>query len=110
MTRHILQGRTDQEVLWWQRRGFLKAAAAWTAMGGAAAAHAQQRSNIVELVGDATINGERLVPQRQIQTGDQIATGPGSQLVFAIGNSSYLVRQNSRFAVERGATLNTVSL
>ena len=110
MTQHTLDGRTEDEVLWFQRRSFLHAAAAWTAMGGFEAAHAQQRSNIVELVGDATINGERLTPQRQVQTGDQIATGPGSQLVFAIGNSSYLVRQNSRFAVERGATLNTVSL
>jgi hypothetical protein len=110
MTQHTLVGRTEDEVLWFQRRSFLQAAAAWTAMGGAAAAHAQQRSNIVELVGDATINGERLLRQRQIQTGDTLETGPGSQLVFTIGNSSYLVRQNSRFAVERGATLNTVSL
>jgi hypothetical protein len=110
MTQHILVGRTEAEVLWWQRRSFMQAAAAWTAMGGAAAAHAQQRSNIVEMVGDININGERLQPQRTIQTGDQIVTGPGSNLVFAIGNSSFLVRQNSRFAVERGATLNTVSL
>jgi hypothetical protein len=110
MTRHILAGRTDDEVLWFQRRDFLRAAAAWTAMGGFEAAHAQQRSNIVELVGDATVNGERLLAQRTLQTGDQIATGPGSHLVFAIGNSSFLVRQNSRMAVERGTTLNTVSL
>ena len=110
MTQHTLAGRTEDEVLWFQRRSFLQAAAAWTAMGGSAAAHAQQRSNIVELVGDATVNGERLQPQRQLQTGDQIATGPGSQLVFAIGNSSFLVRQNSRITVERGATLNTVSV
>lgn len=110
MTQHILLGRTEDEVLWHQRRGFLQAAAAWTAMGGFTAAQAQQRTNIVELEGDATINGERLLPQRFIQTGDQIATGPGSRLVFAIGNSSYLVRQNTRFAVERGQTLNTVSL
>ena len=110
MTQHTLAGRKEEEVLWFQRRSFLQAAAAWSAMGGFAAAHAQQRSNIVDLVGDATINGERLQAQRQVQTGDQIATGPGSYLVFAIGNSSFLVRQNSRFAVERGATLNTVSL
>lgn len=110
MTQHTLAGRTEDEVLWFQRRSFLQAAAAWTAMGGSAAAHAQQRSNVVELVGDATINGERLLPQRQVQTGDQVATGPGSHLVFAIGNTAFLVRQNSRFAVERGATLNTVSL
>jgi hypothetical protein len=110
MTRHTLAGRTEDEVLWFQRRSFLQAAAAWTAMGGFETAQAQQRSNIVELVGDATVNGERLLPQRTLQTGDQIATGPGSHLVFAIGNSSFLVRQNTRMSVERGVTLNTVSL
>lgn len=110
MTQHILLDRTDDEVLWFQRRSFIKAAAAWTAMGGAAAAHAQQRSNVVEMVGDITVNGERLMPQRALQTGDQIATGPNSHMVFVVGNSSFLVRQNSRLAVERGRTLNTVSL
>ena len=110
MTQHTLSGRTEAEILWFQRRSFLQAAAAWTAMGGFEAAHAQQRTNIVELVGDANVNGERLLPQRTLQTGDQISTGPDSHLVFAIGNSSFMVRQNSRMAVERGATLNTVSV
>ena len=110
MTQHILQGRTEQEVLWFQRRSFLQAAAAWSTMGGFAAAQAQQRTNIVELRGDAQINGQRLNQQQTIQTGDSLETGPDSQLVFVIGNSSYLVRQNSRFTVERGATLNAVSV
>jgi hypothetical protein len=110
MTQHILQGRTETELLWFQRRGFLHAAAAWTAMGGFAGAQAQQRSNIVELRGDATINGERLSAQRTIQTGDSVETGPGSQLIFVVGNSAFQVRQNSRLTVERGATLNAVSV
>ena len=110
MTQHTLMGRTEKEVLWFQRRSFVQAAAAWTAMGGYEAAQAQQRSNIVEMVGDVTVNGERLVAQRTLQTGDQIQTGPDSHLVFAIGNSSFLVRQNSRMAVERGQTLTTVSV
>lgn len=109
-TRHELQGRTEDEMLWWQRRGFLRAAATWTAMGGFAAAHAQQRSNIVELVGDATVNGERLTRDRTIQTGDSLETGPGSNLVFVIGNSSFQVRQNSRLTVERGPSLFAVSV
>jgi hypothetical protein len=109
-TRHELHGRTEDEVLWWQRRSFLQAAAGWTAMGGFAAAQAQQRSNIVELVGDATVNDERLTRDRTIQTGDSIATGPGSSLIFVIGNSSFQVRQNTRFAVERGASLFAVSV
>lgn len=110
MTQHILQGRTEGEIHWFRRRGFLQAAAAWTAMGGLAAAQAQQRSNIVELRGDALLNGERLTPQRTIQTGDRLQTGPGSHLVFVIGNSAFMVRQNSRVTLERGPTLNTVSV
>ncbi len=110
MTKHTLIGRTEDEVLWFQRRGFLQGAAAWTAMGGFEAAYAQRRSNVVEMVGDVNVNGGQLLPGRTVQTGDQIATGPESNLVFVIGNSSFLVRQNSRMTVERGATLNTVSV
>jgi hypothetical protein len=110
MTQHTLQGRTEKEVTWFQRRSFLQAAAAWTAMGGYGAAVAQQRGNIVELNGDAQINGQRMSQQQTIQTGDSIETGPGSNLVFVLGNTSFLVRQNSRMTVERGNTLNAVSV
>ena len=110
MTQHTLQGRDEKEVLWFQRRSFLQAAAAWTAMGGFAAAHAQQRTNIVELQGDALVNGRRLTPDQTVQTGDEVQTGPGSNLIFVIGNSSFQVRQNSRITVERGASLFSVSL
>jgi hypothetical protein len=110
MTHHLLQNRNEKEILWFQRRDTLKAAAAWVAMGGLPAAKAQQRSNIVELTGDALINGSRLLPGQTIQTGDQIQTGPGASLVFALGNASFRVRQNSMMAVERGATLSIVSL
>jgi hypothetical protein len=109
MTQHVLQGRTEDEVLWFQRRSFLSAAAAWAAMGGYSAAQAQQRSNIVELTGDARVNGQRLLPQQFIQSGDEVQTGPGTNLVFVVGNSAFQVRQNSRFLVERGNTINAVS-
>ena len=110
MTQHLLQNRNEKEILWFQRRDTLKAAAAWVAMGGLPTAMAQQRSNIVELTGDALVNGSRLLPGQTIQTGDQIQTGPGASLVFALGNASFRVRQNSMMAVERGATLSIVSL
>jgi hypothetical protein len=110
MTQHILQGRSEDEILWFQRRSFLRAAAAWSALGGFAAAHAQQRTNIVELRGDALINGERLNPRQTIQTGDSLETGPGSHLIFVLGNSAFQVRQNSRITVERGSTLSAVSV
>lgn len=110
MTHHTLQGRSEAEVTWFQRRDTLKAAAAWVAMGGMPAALAQQRSNVVEFVGDVLLNGQRMRPQQTIQTGDEILTGPASRLVFLIGNAAFHVRQNSRLTVERGNTLNTVSL
>ena len=110
MTQHQLKNRSEQEILWFQRRDTLKAAAAWMAMGGLPAAMAQQRSNVVELVGDALLNGRRLVPNQTVQTGDRIETGPGAGLVFALGNASFRVRQNSMVTVERGSTLSVVSL
>ena len=110
MSHHSLQGRTEQEVLWTRRRSFLQAAAAWTALGGFAAAQAQQRSNIVELRGDALLNGRPLRQQQTIQTGDRIETGPGGHLIFVVGNSAYHLRQNTSIQVERGDTLNTVSV
>ena len=110
MTQHTLRGRSEKELLWYQRRSFLGAAAAWTASGGFAAAQAQQRGNIVELVGDAQLNGAPLRPDQTIQTGDNISTGPGTTLVFVVGNSSFKVRQNSRLSVERGDSLNAVSI
>jgi len=110
MDQHELNGRKSEELLWFQRRSFLASAAAWVGAGGFVCANAQQRSNIVELRGDALLNGSRLLPGQTIQTGDSVQTGPGTHLVFVIGNSSFLVRQNSRMVVERGASLFTVSV
>lgn len=110
MTQHTLQGRSEQEILWFQRRDALKAAAAWVAMGGLPAAMAQERSNVVQKTGDALLNGLTLLPGQSIQTGDQITTGPGANLMFVIGNAAFQVRQNSSLSVERGNSLNAVSL
>lgn len=110
MTQHSLQGRREDEVLWFQRRSFLQGAAAFTALGGFGAAWAQSRSNIVELHGDALINGQRLSAQQTIQTGDTLQTGPQSTLTFVLGNSAFHVRQNSSLTLERGATLSAISI
>jgi hypothetical protein len=110
MSIHILQGRTESELLWTRRRSFLQGALAWTTLGGFAAAHAQQRSNVVDLQGDALLNGQRMRRENVVQTGDSIQTGPGSSLAFVVGNSAFHVRENSRITVERGQTLNTVSV
>lgn len=110
MSTHVLQHRTEAELLWFRRRSFVQAAAGWIATGGFAAAQAQQRSNVVQLEGDVLLNGQRMRRETVVQTGDRIETGPGSLAVFAIGNSAFHVRQNSHLTVERGATLNAVSV
>lgn len=110
MSEHRLIGRRDQELAWFRRRGFLQAAAAWSAGGGFSAARAQTRSNVVERRGDVLINGRPLLAGQSIQSGDSVQSGPGAQLVFVIGNSSFLVRENSYLSVERGNSLFSVSL
>lgn len=110
MTQHTLHQRKETELLWFQRRDFLQAAAAWTALGGWGAAQAQARSNVVQLTGDALLNGSRMLAQHTVQTGDEIRTGPGSSLIFVLGNAAFHVRQNSTMTVERGASLTTVSV
>lgn len=72
-----------------------------------AAAH--QRSNVVELVGDVQLNGQRLLPDQTVQTGDQLQTGTASSVIFFIGDSAFHVRANSRLSLERGHSLTTVS-
>lgn len=107
---HVLLERSEKEVSWHRRRGFLQAAASWSALGGFSAALAQQRSNVVERRGDFLVNGRPMAPQQSIQSGDTVQSGPNSDMVFVVGNASFLVRQNSYLTVERGATLYTVSV
>jgi hypothetical protein len=109
MGQHQLQGRSESELLWFQRRDFLKAAAAWSALG-TGGTWAQSAGNVVQLTGDVLVNGVPLLSQQNVQTGDQIRTGPGSTLIFVLGTSSFHVRQNSMMTVERGASLFAIGM
>ncbi len=110
MTAHTLQGLDEDEILWFRRREVITAGAGWIAMGGFGGAWAQDRSNVVDAAGEIALNGQRWLPGQSIQTGDDIATGPASRLVFVIGNAAFHVRQNTRLQVGRGGSLNAVSL
>lgn len=99
-SQHQLQGRTEDEVVWYQRRSLLQAAAAWTAAGGFTAAHAQQGRNVVEMRGDVRRNGQALAAGEGIAPGDRIETGPGSSVVFTVGKDAFMVRQNTRVSLE----------
>lgn len=109
MIRSVLPSRLEQPTPWFRRRDTLKAAAAWLAMGGFPAAMAAQRSNLVQLIGGVQLNGQRLLPDQTVQTGDQLQTGPASSVIFVIGDSAFHVRANSRLSLERGKSLTTVS-
>lgn len=102
MNTHAWLGRSAADASWYTRRVFVQAAAAWLASGGYAAAMTQQRSNVVEAQGDLLVNGRKLQPEQAIQAGDMVETGPGSRLVFVVGESAFQARPNSRFAFEAG--------
>jgi len=54
----------------------------------------------VDLRGDVLRNGTRLQAQDRIAAGDQLETGPGSRVVLTVGDSAFLVRENTRLALE----------
>lgn len=109
MKAHTLLGRSAAELGWFERRSFLKAAASWSLMGSFPGAIAANRSNVVEQMGDVLLNGARLLPQQGIEVGDQIETGPGTSLVFVLGDAAFQVRQNSRMLVEGEVSSSTVN-
>ena len=100
----------EKDIFWFQRRSFIQAAAAFTAAGLWLPAHAQSRSNVVELAGDAKLNGTSMRSDSIVQTGDLLQTGPNSRLTFVIGGTSMHLRQNSSLKIERGASINFVSV
>ena len=110
MTDHTLQGRTASELHWFRRRRFLQAAAGWVSLGGIATAQAQGRGTVVELNGDALLNGAPLRPDQAIQPGDAIGTGPGTRLTFVIGSDAFHVRQNSQLQLEAGNSASVVGV
>lgn len=107
---HQLEGLNESELLWTRRRDVLSAAAAFVAAGGVSAVQAQSLSNIVQITGDVLGNGLRLTNRDSVQSGDTVETGPGSTLVFVIGAAAFHLRQNTRLRVERGRSLNFVSM
>lgn len=56
--------------------------------------------SIYRLDGSATINGQPATLTSPIRPGDEISTGPGSRLVFAVDQDAFLLRENSQVQLE----------
>ena len=86
------------------RRHLLQAASLWAATGGWQGVRAQSANNmpsrVVELRGDVLRNGARIGLQDAIAAGDRLETGPGSRVVLTVGDSAFLVRENTHLALE----------
>lgn len=84
------------------RRSLVQATALWTAAGSWPAVQAQDAptSRVVAVQGEVLRNGARLAAQERFAAGDRIETGPGATAVFTVGDSAFLVRENTRLALE----------
>lgn len=102
MTPHPLfpPSPTERTVTGLQRRHLMQAAAAWATAGAWNAVLAQPQSRMVELRGDILRNGQRITRADTMAAGDRIETGPGSNAVFTVGDSAFLVRENTRLVLE----------
>ena len=91
---------TDNPAPRLQRRSLVQATAVWATVGTWSAALAQPQSRMVELRGDVLRNGRPLTARDTVATGDRLETGPGSSAVFTVGDSAFLVRENTRLVLE----------
>lgn len=109
MTQHYFQDCSESDVLWFQRRDFLKSAAAWLALGGASTASAENRSNVVSITGDVLANGKPLIKGQAIYATDSISTGPKSNLVVVMGTSAFQVRPNTKLTFDGAISTQIVN-
>src|SRR5262245_53419661 len=56
--------------------------------------------SIYRLEGTATVNGKPATAKTQIGPRDTVETGKGSEIVFAVGESAFILRESSRVALE----------
>jgi hypothetical protein len=81
------------------RRQFLTASAV---LGAALLLPGTARSAAVrQLQGNVRVNGQRATRSTRVRPGDTIETGPNSRFVFVVGQDAFLLREQSRLALDR---------
>ncbi|BBL69506.1 FecR family protein [Methylogaea oryzae] len=61
--------------------------------------------SIYRIDGDVLVNGQTADEQTRIGAGDRIQTGPGSQVVFAVGQDAFILRERSELRLSGGGGL-----
>ena len=56
--------------------------------------------SIFSLDGQVQVNGQSADLETRIRTGDLVKTGKGSEVVFAVGSDSFILRSNSQMEIE----------
>jgi hypothetical protein len=55
--------------------------------------------SIFTLKGDVSVNGKKADKSTRIRAGDTVRTGGGSEVIFAVGGDSFLLRDNSELQI-----------
>ena len=58
--------------------------------------------SIFSLEGDVRVNGQRADLETRIQGGDRVTTQADSEVIFAVGSDSFILRSNSEMEIEGG--------
>ena len=67
--------------------------------------------SIFSLEGDVRVNGQRADLQTRIRGGDVVSTAQRSEVVFAVGSDSFILRSNSEMEIEGGGFfINTLRM
>ena len=56
--------------------------------------------SVYRISGTASVNGKPATMQTRIGPADTVETGKGSEIVFAVGESAFILRESSRVALE----------
>jgi len=78
----------------------IPAGSAWAQAFGSRPSKLPPGQSIYRITGTVTVNGQPATLKTQIQLGDTVETGPGSEVIFVVGGHSMIVRADSRLTIE----------
>lgn len=67
-------------------------------------------NQIVKSSGEVLINGKKLEKNQEIKLGDFIETKSKSKVIFNIGKSAFLAKENSKFQINKNGSTQTLNI